>query len=85
MMHPAKNLQPEIIAWASGLAALVFFAKGMLAMFWQDLPAIGWFWIVTGATMGIGCGWGCLQMRKNKALKKANRAPEDLGCQTRNQ
>jgi len=72
-----KTENPEVLAFALGLATVVFVAKGLLAAFWQGIPAIGCFWISVGVASGIGCGWAYIQVRKRKAKTTANQAPQD--------
>lgn len=73
-----KPDRPEIIAYAFGLATVVFVAKGLLATFWQKIPVIGCFWILVGVASGIGCGWACVQVRKRNARTKTNNTSEGI-------
>lgn len=78
MKNDVKRDFPDILAWALGLASVVFFAKGLLATFWQHIPAIGCLWIFIGVASGIGCGWAYLQARKRKEMTKANNTSDGI-------
>jgi len=52
-----KEESPDILAFAFGLAAIVFTVKGLLVIFWQCVPIFGWIWLGVAAVTGILCVW----------------------------
>lgn len=73
-----KTEKPEIMALMFGLATVVFAAKSWLATFWQNMPAIGYFWTLLGAATGVGYGWACWQVRHRKRQTKANTTADGI-------
>jgi hypothetical protein len=63
MKNDLKHDNPAILTFAFGLAAIVLIVKGLLAIFWQHLPALGVFWLLVGAVAGIVSNWSYLRRK----------------------